>query len=194
MKKPFLILLQTGIILLWTVGVSAQYITSKADQAYNPIVYYNSANEKILRIEVEIGPAQVTMTDMEFNTNGTTNPINDISLAKLWYYNDSSSFNIALATLIGTFVSPWATNFMFLTIPNANYSGMSSFNSLAPGKNYFWLTFNTPFSATVGDYLDACYVSCKANAVNYIPTVSCPTGSGVISFPTNISENIKYQT
>ena len=167
----------------------AQYISSTVLQSFNPTVNLCAPNQVVLKIEIEIGPTPVTLTNLAINTNGTSSPNPDISNAKLYYYNDSTSLNLNQAVLLGTCYNPWTTAFSFLITPMANYSGMSSFSSLAPGKNYFWVTYDISCMAMPGNFVGACFESVSANGNAFIPLLSCPGGYPVIVNPTGLNEN-----
>src|SRR4030095_1176355 len=94
------------------------------------------------------------LSNMEFNTNGSSSPPNDIQSAKLWFTGGTPTFNMANAVLIGTYNNPWLTNYLFLTAPNANYTGMATFNGLEHGDNYFWITYNIRAAAIGGNVVD----------------------------------------
>ncbi|MBL0342191.1 MAG: hypothetical protein IPP71_15535 [Bacteroidetes bacterium] len=86
---------------------------------------------------------------MLFNTIGSTNPPSDITNAKLWYTGGTSSFDPTIATLVNTFVAPWATNYTFA----------GNFTGLQHGDNYFWITYDIPLAATSGNFVDAEWVN-----------------------------------
>ncbi len=81
------------------------------------------------------------------------------------------------ATLIGTFSLPWFTNFTFLTAPNGNYSGLTTYSGMTPGqKNYFWLTYNIVPGAVICNLLDAEFLTVSSNGTAILPTISSPAG------------------
>jgi len=169
----------------------AQYISSDNLQSFNPAVNICNTNQSIHRIEIEIGTLPVILNNLTFNTNGSSSPATDIINAKLYYYNDSNLFNLSQAILIGTFNMPWITNYTFLTPPNAQYSGMSSFSGLVPGKNYFWITYDISCGAIPGNFVAACFVDGSVNGSgSFIPTSNCQGGvSTIITAPTGLNEN-----
>ncbi|MDQ3051685.1 MAG: T9SS type A sorting domain-containing protein [Bacteroidota bacterium] len=99
------------------------------------------------------------LTNMEFNTNGSSNPGTDIASATLWWSGGTSSFSSVNAQQLGTWTpngpSPWASQYMFLTTPAANGQAPASFNGLQQGDNYFWITYNIAGTAISGNYVDA---------------------------------------
>ncbi len=100
-----------------------------------------------------------TLTNMEFNTNGSDNPGMDIANATLWWSGGTSSFSPVNAQQLGTWTpngpSPWASQYMFLTTPVTNGTAPASFNGLQHGDNYFWITYDIAGTAISGDYVDA---------------------------------------
>ena len=183
MKRKFIL---TAYILLATVFLlqsKAQIISSTTFQKTEPVAV-NTINQGILVIELELGPSPVILTNMEFNSNGSTNPPNDITAAKLWHYNDSASLITSQATLIGTYVNPWMTNYTFITAPNANYSGLSSYSGLLPNqKNYVWVTYDISAGAVVCDFVDAEFLTFSANGAPPLPAFAAPPGSREIGGP-----------
>ncbi|MBL0340733.1 MAG: hypothetical protein IPP71_07340 [Bacteroidetes bacterium] len=130
----------------------------------------------ILRIEVEIGAAPVTLTNMIFNSNGSSNPVNDLIKAQLWHYNDSTALDTSLGLLIGTYNLISLGNFAML-MPSAYYAGMSSFSGMTPSqKNYLWLTIDISPNATLCNYVDADFVYLYADGMIKFPSISSPPG------------------
>jgi hypothetical protein len=112
---------------------------------------------------------------MLFNTNGSTDPVTDITNAKLWFSGGTNHFNPYYDELLGTYLNPGATNFYMLTAANANYSGLSTFTGLHNGENYFWLTYDISPTAIMCDEVDAEWISFTSGDTTYIPSpVSIP--------------------
>jgi Secretion system C-terminal sorting domain len=189
-KSPAFILIAFFIIFPFT-QISAQYISSTTVQVGSPSIYPGQLTESILRIEIEIGNNPVTLTNMTFNTNGATFPTNDIVRAQLWQYNDTAILNTTFGLLIGTFNAPWNTNFEFLTAPNANYSGMSSYSGMTPAKkNYFWLVFDISAGAIPCDSIDAEFIEFNTDGTIQYPAISAPAGFRVVGIcPTGVNED-----
>ncbi|MBI4944861.1 MAG: T9SS type A sorting domain-containing protein [Bacteroidetes bacterium] len=102
-------------------------------------------------------------TSFSLNTTGSTAPATDITTASLWYTGASPLF--ATTSLFGTLASPSGA----FTITGTQ--------SLAPGINYFWLTYDVPATATVTDVLDGECTSVIVGGTAYAPTVTAPAGS-----------------
>lgn len=120
------------------------------------------------------------LTNMEFNTNGSINPLTDISNARLWYSAGTPFLDTNEAVLLGTYNNPWLTNFMFLTAPNANYSGMASYNGMEHGYNHFWITYRISPTAVTGNFVDAEWIGFTMSGSPQIPFTMTFPGSRVI--------------
>ncbi len=125
------------------------------------------------------------LSNMEFNTNGSSNPPGDIQSAKLWFSGGTSIFSFDNAVLLGTYNNPWLTNYTFLTAPNANYSGMANFNGLQHGDNYFWLTYDIRAAAVGGHVVDAEWINLSLNG-----TVQAPPNP--VTLPGNRLIDLEY--
>ncbi len=132
------------------------------------------------RLTMEGAANPRVLANMEFNTNGSTNPLSDIVSARLWYSGGTPTFDTTTAILLGTYNNPWLTNFTFLTAPNANYSGMASFNGLEHGYNHFWLTYRISNTATTGNYVDAEWIGFTMSAAAVTPFTMTLPGSRII--------------
>jgi hypothetical protein len=100
-----------------------------------------------------------------FATTGSTDPATDITNARLYYTGPSANLS---------------TSFQLASV--ANPSGTLTITPYAPvhlagGDNYFWLTYDIPATATLGDVVDACFISVTVSDTVRTPTVSCPAGS-----------------
>ncbi|MEP7264194.1 MAG: BNR-repeat neuraminidase N-terminal domain-containing protein [Bacteroidota bacterium] len=131
-------------------------------------VLRGSINQRVIGIIVETtgrGNA-MKLTGMEFNANGTSTPVsNQIENARLWCTGSSREFTLTQQS--GT------------TVININ-DELFSFNcsqSLLPGKNYFWLTYDIKPDAVFGPgSIDAECVSLRIGAITYQPDISAPAG------------------
>ncbi|HPO62029.1 MAG TPA: BNR-repeat neuraminidase N-terminal domain-containing protein, partial [Candidatus Kapabacteria bacterium] len=131
----------------------------------------NSTNNRIIGVKINIGGTVSTInaTNFTFNTNGTSNPLTDISNAKLYYTGSSSNFTTN--TLFGEIASP---NGVF------NITGNQS---LLKGDNYFWLTFDVPETATILNYLDAECTSIEIGGQAEVPDNTSVAGNRQIRGP-----------
>ncbi|MBJ7427353.1 MAG: T9SS type A sorting domain-containing protein [Bacteroidia bacterium] len=131
----------------------------------------NSTNSPILRVRVitSSSGAPIDLTQMNFNTNGTTTAAN-IGAAKLFSTGTSSSF--AATTQFGATVTAPIGAFVF-----------NGTVALANDTNYFWLTYNIPGAAIVGDSVDGEVVSAVLGGTTQTPLSGAPAGSNGIRAP-----------
>lgn len=139
-------------------------------QAGNPVVFPNTLNQPILRIYITTGATATAISNFIFNTSGSTNPLFDIVMSKLYYSGSDSIFNTMNVQLMDTVVNPWATNFSF----------NPSLQNLAAGDHYFWLTYDVAATAIVCDTLDAEFLSLNFNNVAFNVGNPAPQGNSVI--------------
>ena len=139
--------------------------------------FYKGLN-KVEIIGVEITTTgyltPIDATSFTFNTNGSTNSGTDITNAKLWSTETSSTF--ATTTQVGNVVSS----------PNGTFTISSGSNlpyTLENGTNYFWITYDVPTSATTNNYVDAECNSVTAGGTSYTPTTTAPSGGRKIIEP-----------
>jgi hypothetical protein len=127
------------------------------------VIYQNTAttgpgnNDQVIigmRVTVTGDGSPLRLQDLLFNTNGTTNPVNDIVNAKLYWTGGTNVFSGPGngAVLMDTYNNPWATNFTMLTTP---WTGLQN------GDNFLWLTYNIGPINNTGDYVDAEWLSFK---------------------------------
>ncbi len=143
------------------------YVSSTTTQTNTSNVPTNTVNQQIIGIQVVTTGAisPLSATSFTINTNGTNN-VADITNAKLWYTGTSATF--ATTTQVGSTVGAPSGSF--------NITGSQV---LAEGTNYFWLTYDIPCTATLGNLVDA---ECNSITVGsaQTPTVQAPTGSRTI--------------
>jgi hypothetical protein len=155
------------------------YLSSTVTQNSNPIKA-NQTDQHILGIEIVTRGTDnpLVVNEFIFDTEGSTNPINDISNAKIYYTGNSNS-SFSAVNQFGSTISA----------PNGTHS-INGSQVLGPGTNYFWLTFDTKAGATLKNVIDAFVSSIKINTAERIPTVSSPAGNREI----NIIYNLSSQT
>ena len=157
----------------YTINVTAAapmiYTSSTTTQTVTTGINAPVTNAQIIGVQILMSGtlSPVNVTSFTLNTNGSTNPLTDISNAKLWYTGTNSVF--------GT-TSQYG---------NASVSPNGAFNitgniQLAQGTNYFWLTYDVPANATSGNTLDAECNSITIAATPRIPTETAPPGSRLI--------------
>jgi hypothetical protein len=117
----------------------------------------------------------ISITGMDFSTNGSTNPA-DISNAKLFFTGTSSAFSTD-EQYGSTIIDP-SGNFIF-----------SDDFELVEGDNYFWLTYSISEDATTGNVVDAECTNIEVYSPTddatsfYTPSPSAPSGNRTIVGP-----------
>ena len=149
------------------------FVSSTTTQTNISNIAQNQVNQNIIGVQVvtDGSLSPLSATSFAFNTAGSTNTALDITNAKLFYSGSNSSF--ATTTQFGSTVSA----------PNGPFV-ITGAQTLNAGTNYFWLTYDVPLGAVIGDLLDA---QCDSLTVGTkaIPTVTNPSGSrsvGAVSF------------
>lgn len=129
-------------------------------------------NQQIIRMNVAatgvLNPFNATA--FYLSTAGTTN-LTDILNAKLWTTGNNPNFNPSTATMVGTQISTPGANLAF--------TGLTS--AIAEGNNYYWLTYDISSTATIGNIADATFDSVKVGTTTFIPTVTSPAPTRLIS-------------
>lgn len=152
-----------GLTWTWT-PVPMTYISSTVTQNTNNI-YVPATNAQVICIQVvTAGSANAyNITNFSLNTNGTTNPANDITKARLWYTGLSSTF--ATTTQYGSTINN----------PSGSFSITGS-RLLLGGTNYFWLAYDVPSTAPIGDSVDAECTSITVADTARTPSITAPPG------------------
>ncbi len=155
-------------------SAAMSYTSCTTTQGNTSVVYQNTTDQQVIGVEIVTGTggaSPLTATSFTFQTNGTTS-ISDISNAKLW--TTSSSCNFAAVTQLGgTVASPPASGTPF-TISGFTFT-------LAPGTNYFWLTYDISPTAVSGNVIDAQCTALTAGGSPRTPATTSPAGSRPIS-------------
>jgi hypothetical protein len=119
-----------------------------------------------LNIQTQYAGNAFEITELIFNTNGTTD-LSDVTNAKI-YYTNSNVFSTD--NLIATIADPGSGD---ITVnPNMN---------LGAGDNYFWVAYDLDAASTLGNEIDAEVTSFTLGTTDYTPTTTAPTGSRVIA-------------
>jgi photosystem II stability/assembly factor-like uncharacterized protein len=156
------------------------YTTSTATQPETNGVKIGSKNAVILRMEIETTgmTSPLNIAKLTISMAGTTD-INDIDNVKIFSTGSNPEFNTNKE--FGVSMLP-ATG-------NLEFSDNIFLNS---GKNYFWLTCNISETATIGNTINATFISSEIEYQIYYPTVSNPgDGRPIIGLPqiiTSVSE------
>jgi hypothetical protein len=165
-NNPFRFMIEANI----APGTPMTYNSSTTTQNTN-LVPRGGVNQHIIGIQVvtDGNLLPIGVTQFNLNTTGTTNTA-DISNAKIFYTGTSSVFA--------------ATNQFGSTFPSPSGSyNITGSQTLAPGTNYFWLTYDIPGGATIGNFADAECTSITVDGTPRTPTVTAPAGAREIRAP-----------
>lgn len=157
----------------FVVGVKSVpmvYVSSTTTQASIASLLQNSTDQAIIGIQVVTANNASPLDVTKFTLNAfKTNNLSDISNAKVWYTGTSSVF-AATSQFGSTFVAPTLVDF-----------DVVGTQTLVPGTNYFWLTFDIPLTAFAADTVDAQCTNVTVAAVDHAPTVTAPAGYRLIT-------------
>jgi hypothetical protein len=151
-------------------GRAATSMTYKQSTTFQDTsgVLRGSINQKVIGVLVETSGkgTPVKINSFTFSAAGTSIPIEqNIENARLWYTGNDPEFSIQ--QIVGT------------TIPTINDKPFvfSASQTLLPGKNFFWLTFDvfTNANSTPGT-VDAMCKEIRIGAISYLPVVVDPIG------------------
>lgn len=146
------------------------YVSGTSVQKNLSSVSPGQTNQEILKVELVTNGnlSPFSATSFSFNTNGSSNPATDIANAKLYYTSTSTAFSTT-NQFGGTIVGPDGE---FIITGN---------QELSNGRNNFWLTYDIPATAVIGNQLDA---QCTSVVLDDPKTllISDPAGTRVIAF------------
>ncbi len=149
------------------------YISSTTAQVQPGVPYApSSVNDQIIKVSVvdtgSLNP--ISITKFKFETQGSNNPVGDISNAKVYFTGSTNTFSTA--TQFGSTV----------TGPNGVFYVNGSQALVANATNYFWLTYDLTAGAVTGDSVDAqCdSITGSGSMGTVVPAVTAPAGSNPI--------------
>ncbi len=148
--------------------ITAATTTVATSQPSTASVAPGAVDAQILRVQ-PTSCAGSTVTVLNFNTTGSTNPGTDISSAKV-YFTTTTTFSAT--TQFGSTV----------TSPNGAFSVTGS-QVLTSGTGYFWLVYNVAATAVNNNVLDAACESATINGSSFVPATPNPTGTRTIVAP-----------
>ncbi len=144
------------------------YVSSTTSQGNITNIVRGIPGQEILGIQVVTNHSAnpLTVSSFSLSTNGSSNATGDISNATMYYTGNSSTF--AAINQMG--VKP---------NPNGSFTITGS-QALTSGTNYFWLAYDIPNSATLGNHVDAECSSITVSSQAKTPTVTAPAGNRTI--------------
>ena len=145
------------------------YSSTTAKQPNTSAISPDQIDQEILKVELQTlgNLSPLNVTSFTFNTNGSTNPSTDITSAKLFFSSTSNAFSTA--NQFGETVLSPDGEFTF-----------TDTQELGDGRNNFWLTYDVPAQATIGNRLDAQCTSVTVDEPRDV-VVSDPDGFRTIS-------------
>ncbi|MEO5907291.1 MAG: GEVED domain-containing protein, partial [Saprospiraceae bacterium] len=155
---------------LWETRVEFEsspmdYVSSTTKQNDTTSIKPGQNDQEILKIEItttgDLEPIHIQ--SFTFNTEGSTDPQNDISAARLYSTGNVNGF--LKTELFGQFDSA----------PNGEFT-ITGDIALISGVNYFWLAYDVPADAKLWDLLDAQCTSFNLGEV-MAPSKQSPEGS-----------------
>jgi hypothetical protein len=158
-----------GLSYKWETTSKLMQIDSISTKGISTTIDVGETDAPIMAAIVHVKYDSVPrfITEMSFNTTGTT-AVSDIDAVKVYYTKTYSSFSLANATQFGS--SYYSPSSGVLTFYGYEY--------LHPGDNYFWLVYDVSVNATIGNKLDAVFVSLLDSGLNTITaTNASPNGS-----------------
>ncbi len=166
-----------------TSSQSFGHMSAGAPMAYqsSAVVQYDTTDIKknctnstngILEIQVNVtNPCEpINVSRFDFNTAGSTNPTTDITEAEIYYTGQTRGLN-------------YGSWFGLTPNPNGAFSITGSQDlTLGAGTYYFYLVYDVPSTATLGDKLDASMTSFVIAGVTQTDmSTPNPTGARTIS-------------
>ena len=159
---------RSGFALTWSSETSSPMAYSSSDVVQvTDEAGVGFSDQEVVRIEVVTtgtGSPALSATQFNFNTNGTAS--SNITNAKVYYTGASTVFSTS--TSFGTLGSSPSGDF--------NITGSQT---LATGKNYFWLAYDVSSSAANGGTLDASVSSVTIGSAR-TPSTTSPSGNRAI--------------
>ncbi len=161
----------SGLTFEWYLQ-SMAYSSSAVIQATTAPVLRNTTNNPVIVVAVTMSGSisPLTLTQLNLNTTGTTNPLGDIENAKVFFTGNSASFSTA--TPFGSVVPS----------PNGSFN-VSGTQELLGNVNYFWITYDVKAGANLGNTIDGECTQLTIAGTDYIPSPTAPAGSRIIKDP-----------
>jgi hypothetical protein len=150
-----------------TITAPMSYLGAEAVQPVLQKVAKGTLESQVMGLRVVMSGtgAPVSVTQLDFNINGTTDPTN-VTNMKVWYTGNSNKF---------------VAKYQFGNdIPYA--SGMLAYSAtgnqeLVNDTNYFWVTYDIDTASTVGNVVDGECTSITIAGIPQVPAVTAPAGS-----------------
>jgi hypothetical protein len=153
------------------ISTPMTYLGSDAIHPTVSKIERGSLNNQILRVMLRMSStgAPIQATQLNLSTNGSANPLTNADSIIVWYTGTNPNF--ISPTVFGS------------TGPQSAAFVVTGAQNLLNDTNYFWVTYNVPGTATIGDSLDMEISSVTINATVQTPTTTAPIGSRQIRAP-----------
>lgn len=174
----------SGTTSNWTNGKtltipSVNYSSSSCTQTITSDVDPGQGNAQIIGVQISTGgcgTSSLTLDRIQLNTQGSTDPTNDIAPSGVKIYTTGTSSTFATTTPFGSSQNPQATG--------ATIDVTGSY-TIPAGTSYYWIVYDISPSATLGNVVDASVVGIRINGVDYVPTNNAPAGNRLIALIPN---------
>lgn len=162
-------------------GSNMAYLSSTTFSANINNVPLGTNNQLLIGVQIVTSGtiAPFNLTTMDLNTNGSTDPSQDILNARIYYTGTVNSFSP---------INQFGTDF---NSPNGSFQ-ITGTQQLLNGTNYFWLTYDISPSAGIGNFVDAecTQITMDGSGGTQTPVVTSPAGSRVIVSPLSGTVNV----
>ncbi|MGB4204981.1 MAG: choice-of-anchor J domain-containing protein [Bacteroidales bacterium] len=161
-------------------GKNMSYSGAIVEQPNVSMAGIGTANNEIIRLNVITNKPDnpLSVTSINFNTNGSTNASNDIAAAKVFYTTEPV---FSTATQFGTTQNN----------PSGPFT-ITGNQPLSGSNNYFWLAYDIKSTATPGNDVDAQCLKFKitSSPTEITPTKTNPPGNRKLGNPISGVKNI----
>jgi hypothetical protein len=147
-------------------AVNMSYTSCAATQLNTNIISAGTTNQEIICMKVVTAGSlsPLSATEFRMRTDGTTAYSTDIRNARVWYTGNSATF--AASNQFGATVATPPTSGTDMVFTGTQ--------TLSPGTNYFWMTYDVSSAAVNGNFADAKFQSVVIASTTQTPTISTP--------------------
>ncbi len=163
-----------------------KFLSTTAEQTVLTPALIGKSNQQILTLKIATinSTLPLVVNSFTLNTNGSTNALNDIDSAKIYYTGTSNLF--ATTNLFGAKANP---NGAFTITGNKS---LETNSTSTVDTNYFWLIYNIKNTAVSFDSIDAEYTSLMLSGIQLTPDITSPIGKRALRNQLNGIYTIDY--
>ncbi len=178
-----------GLTYTWTPGAIIPMSYNSSTTAFvnnGQSVSQGTTGNPVIQVQVSVTgtTSPFVISSLSLSTTGSTNPLMDITNAKVYFTGIISIFNSS---------TPFGST---VVNPNGAYTVTGS-ATLSEGINYFWVTYDIKNTSTLGDVLAGCasQIVGSGSMGTVVPSITCPSGTQTIASVgswtalTNVSPN-----